>query len=163
MFLLQFFKILDKRAIGTQIRESSLLFPVIEGIHVLALAVSVGLILISDLRLIGVVLRKRSASEVWEQFFPWMTSGFVVMFITGFLLFWSHALAAYNSIAFRAKLVLLILSAVNAVVYHTTVYRKMDLWDTAPVPPAGARFAGWISLIFWAGIITMGRIMAYTF
>ena len=108
MFLLQFCKILDKSAIGTQIRESSLLFPVIEGIHVLALAFSVGLILISDLRLIGVVLRKRSASEVWEQFFPWMTSGFVVMFITGFLLFWSHALAAYNSIAFRTKLALLI-------------------------------------------------------
>jgi hypothetical protein len=163
MFLLEFCKMLDKSAIGTAIRESSLLFPAIEGVHVLALALSVGLILITDLRLIGVVLRKRPVSEVWEQFFPWMMAGFVVMFTTGFLLFWSHAMAAYNSTAFRVKLLLLILSAVNAAVYHLTVYRRMDLWDTALVPPAGARFAGWVSLIFWGGIITMGRIMAYTF
>lgn len=163
MFLLEFCKMLDKSAIGTAIRESSLLFPAIEGVHVLALALSVGLILITDLRLIGVVLRKRPVSEVWEQIFPWMMAGFGVMFTTGFLLFWSHAMAAYNSTAFRVKLLLLILSAVNAAVYHLTVYRRMDLWDTALVPPAGARLAGWVSLIFWAGIITMGRIMAYTF
>jgi hypothetical protein len=163
MFLLQFCKMLDKSAVGVQIRESTLLFPVIEGIHVLALAFSVGLILISDLRLIGVILRKRPVSEVWTQFFPWMMSGFAVMVVTGVLLFWSHALAAYNSVAFRAKLVLLVLSAVNAAVYHATIYRKMDQWDTAPVPPAGARFAGWASLLFWAGIVTMGRIMAYSF
>ncbi len=99
---------LDKSAIGTAIRESSLLFPVIEGVHVLALALSVGLILITDLRLVGVVMRKRPVSEVWEQFFPWMMAGFAVMFTTGFLLFWSHAMAAYNSMAFRVKLLLLI-------------------------------------------------------
>ena len=34
---------LDKSAIGTAIRESSLLFPVIEGVHVLALALSVAI------------------------------------------------------------------------------------------------------------------------
>ena len=163
MYLLEFCKMLDKSAIGTAIRESSLLFPVIEGVHVLALALSVGLILITDLRLMGVVMRKRPVSEIWEQFFPWMMTGFAVMFTTGFLLFWSHAMAAYNSVAFRVKLLLLILSAVNAAVYHLTVYRKMDRWDTALIPPAGARLAGWVSLIFWAGIITMGRIMAYTF
>ena len=163
MLLLQFCKVLEKSAVGTQIRESTLLFPVIEGLHVLALAFSIGLILICDLRLIGVVLRKRPASEVWSQFFPWMMAGFAVMFVTGAFLFWSHALAAYNSFAFRAKLLLLALSAVNAVVYHTTIYRKMDRWDTALVPPMGARFAGWVSLILWVGIVAMGRIMAYSF
>jgi hypothetical protein len=163
MSLLQLCKALDHSAIGTQIRESTLLFPVIEGVHVLALAFSVGLVLITDLRLIGVVLRKRAASEVWAQFSPWMISGFVVMLITGSLLFWSHAVAAYNSAAFRIKLVLLILSLVNAAVYHLTIYRKLDQWDTALVPPVQARFAGWVSLFFWAGIIAMGRIMAYTF
>jgi hypothetical protein len=162
MSLLEFCRMLDKSAMGVGIRESTLWFPLIEGVHVLALAFSVGLILISDLRLIGVILRKRTVSEVWSQFFPWMMSGFAVMTITGVFLFWSHALAAYNSIAFRTKLVLLILSAANAALYHATIYRRMDQWDTAPIPPAAARFAGWASLLFWAGIVTMGRIMAYS-
>jgi hypothetical protein len=161
--VLEVCRLLDHSAIGMDIRESSLLFPIIEGVHVLALAFSVGLILITDLRLMGVVLRNRATSEIWSQFFPWMISGFGVMFLTGSLLFWSHALSAYHSTAFRAKLVLLILSGLNAAIYHFTIYRKMDQWDAAPIPPIQARLAGWTSLILWAGVITMGRIMAYTF
>jgi len=153
---------LDRSAIGTDIRES-LLFPFIEGIHVLALSLSIGLVVITDLRLMGVVMRNRPASEIWSQFFPWMMSGFGVMFLTGALLFWSHALSAYNSAAFRVKVLLLILSGLNAAVYHFTIYRKMDQWDTCQPPPVQARLAGWTSLILWAGVITMGRIMAYTF
>jgi len=163
MSLLEACRLLDRSAIGTDIRESSLLFPVIEGIHVLALSLSVGLILITDLRLIGVVMRNRATSEIWSQFSPWMMSGFGVMFVTGAHLFWSHALSAYHSTAFRVKLLLLILSGLNAAVYHFTIYRKMDQWDTSEIPPIQARLAGWTSLILWAGVITMGRIMAYTF
>ena len=154
---------LEASSIGVDIRESSVLFPVIEGLHVLGLSVSVGLILISDLRLAGVLLHKRTAREVWSNFLPWLVPGFILMAITGGLLFWSHAYAAYQSYAFRAKLSLLILAGVNAAVYHLTVYRRMNEWDTASVPPAGARFAGWASVVLWVCIITMGRIMAYTF
>jgi len=163
MSLLEVCRLLDRSAIGRDIRESSLLFPIIEGIHVLALSLSVGLILITDLRLMGVVMRNRATSEIWSQFSPWMMSGFGVMFLTGALLFWSHALSAYHSTAFRAKLLLLILSGLNAAVYHFTIHRKMDQWDTSQTPPIQARLAGWTSLILWAGVITMGRIMAYTF
>ncbi len=154
---------LEHSSIGTNIRESSVLFPLIEGLHVLGLSISVGLILISDLRLAGVLLVKRTAREVWSSFLPWLTAGFILMGITGVLLFWSHAYAAYQSNAFRAKLVLLFLAGVNAAVYHLTVYRRMNEWDTATVPPIGARFAGWASLALWVGVITMGRIMAYSF
>jgi hypothetical protein len=163
MSIPEFCKMLEHSGIGTELRESTLLFPLVEGLHVLGLSISVGLILISDLRLAGVLLRKRAASEVWSQFLPWLTGGFILMTITGVLLFWSHAFSAYNSIAFRTKLVLLVLAAANAAYYHLTIYRKMDRWDNDLVPPAGARFAGWASLALWVGIITMGRIMAYSF
>lgn len=163
MSIVEFCKMLEASDIGTGIRESSVWFPLIEGLHVLGLSISVGLILISDLRLAGVLLRKRTAREVWSNFLPWLVPGFILMTITGVFLFWSHAYAAYQSIAFRTKLVLLFLAAVNAAVYHLTVYRRMNEWDTAPVPPAGARFAGWASVVLWIAIITMGRIMAYTF
>jgi|SRR5665213_774652 len=163
MSIPEFCKMLEASSVGTNIRESSVWFPLIEGLHVLGLSLSVGLILISDLRLAGVLLVKRTAREVWSSFLPWLTAGFILMGITGSLLFWSHAYAAYQSIAFRTKLVLLLLAAVNAAVYHLTVYRRMNEWDTAAVPPKGARFAGWASLVLWVGVITMGRIMAYSF
>lgn len=160
---LEFCRLLDRSTIGVTIRESSLLFPLIEGVHVLALSFSVGMVLITDLRLMGFVMRDRPVSEIWSQFSPWMLSGFGIMFLTGALLFWSHALSAYHSTAFRVKLLLLIVSGVNAALYHATIYRKLGHWDNSPLPPLAARFAGWVSLLLWAGVITMGRIMAYTF
>ena len=163
MSILEFCTLLDKSEFAINIRESSVLFPLIEGTHLLGLGLSVGLIIVMDLRLAGLIMRKRSASEVWVQLFPWMMSGFAAMFVTGALLFWSHALAAYSSFAFRTKLILLALSGLNAAFYHMTVYRRRSEWDSDLVPPAGARFAGYTSLILWAGIIAMGRIMAYSF
>lgn len=154
---------LDHSRIGVTIRESSLLFPLIEGVHVLALSLSIGVLLITDLRLMGFAMRDRPVSEIWSQFSPWMLSGFAVMFVTGALLFWSHALSAYHSTAFRVKLLLLVASGLNAALYHLTIFRRMEQWDTDPLPPLPARFAAWASLFLWAGVITMGRIMAYTF
>jgi hypothetical protein len=71
-------------------------------------------------------------------------------------------LKAYHSVFFRAKLCLLLLAGVNAIVYHLTIYRRMNKWEKKLVP-AQARLAGWLSLIIWAGIIAAGRTMAYTF
>jgi len=148
---------------STALRESTYIFPIIETAHVLGLSLSVGLLVVSDLRLIGVVMGRRPASEVFRQLAPWMLAGFTIMFASGILLFWSQAFKAYNSIFFRTKLCLLLLAAVNAGVYHLTIYRRMGEWENKLVPPSQARLAGWLSLVLWAGIIAAGRTMAYTF
>jgi hypothetical protein len=85
------------------------------------------------------------------------------MFITGILLFWSSAFKAYESAWFRAKLVMLLLAGINALAFEYTSRPSIAEWDASPQPPIQARMAGWISLILWAGIITAGRTMAYTF
>ena len=87
--------------IGTSIRESIWVFPIIETIHVLALSISVGLLLVSDLRLMGYIMKRRPVSEVYEQIKPWMFTGFAIMTITGIFLFWCQAVKAYNSIFFQ--------------------------------------------------------------
>lgn len=149
--------------IGTTIRESTWTFPIIETTHVIALSISVGLILVTDLRLIGAILRKRPFSEVWAQLKPWFTAGFIIMFLSGIFLFWSQALKAYESFFFRTKIVLLILAGINALVFEYSSRPSLAEWDTAAVPPPQARLAGWLSIILWAGIIAAGRTMAYTF
>jgi len=156
-------KTLQYSDIGTSIRESTWTFPIVETTHVIGLSISVGLILITDLRLIGAILRKRAFSEVWGQLKPWFTVGFIIMFISGILLFWSQALKAYQSIYFRAKIVFLILAGINALVFEYTSRPSLAQWDTAAVPPVQARLAGWLSIILWAGIIAAGRTMAYSF
>lgn len=71
-------------------RNATLLFPVLEGTHVLALALSVGTIVALDLRLVGWGTRKTPVSTIFEPLRLWSLLGFGLMFLTGLLLFWSE-------------------------------------------------------------------------
>src|ERR1700677_5155973 len=110
--------------IGTSIRESIWVFPIIETTHVLALSISVGLLLVSDLRLMGYIMKRRPVSEVYEQINPWMFVGFGIMVVTGVFLFWCQAVKAYNSIFFKAKIILLVLAAINGLAFERALYRR---------------------------------------
>lgn len=148
---------------GVGIRESTLMFPVIEGTHAIGIALSVGVLLIMDLRLAGVLMRREPVSEISNQLMPWSLGGFVIMFITGALLFWSQAMKAYGSIFFRIKLALLVLAAINALVFELKLRRSIATWDTAEKPPFRVRMAGVMGIALWAGVIAAGRTMAYNF
>jgi hypothetical protein len=163
MSLLEMCEWLENTQIGTGIRESLWVFPIIESTHVLALAVSVGAILWFDLRTLGVNMRGYSISRVYRQVQPLMMVGFFFMFLTGILLFWAHAVQSYNNVFFRFKLAAMIMAGINAAYYHFKTQRGIAEWDKSPVPPRSVRVAGLLSLIFWAGVVASGRLMAYTF
>lgn len=154
---------LQETKFATAITESNWLFPCIEGSHILALSLSVGMIAIFDLRLLGLAFRGEPAARIMKQLVPWSMIGFAVMFITGGLLFITQAGKAYGNPFFRTKILLLGLLGINAAVYQAKFYPKMSDWDAAGVTPAGARVCAWLSLIAWIGVIVCGRTMAYEF
>ena len=149
--------------VGTGIRESIWVFPIIEGTHLLGIALSVGLLCWFDLRLLGITLLDQPVSKVWQQVMPVAFVGFTLMFISGLFLFWAEAITAYHSVHFWIKIGLLVLAGVNALRFETTAHRNMAEWDQAPVPPLNARLTGAISLILWMAIVITGRTMAYNF
>ena len=160
MALLDVCQWLQDTAWATGVRESAYTYPIVEGSHVMGLALSVGSVLWFDLRLLGLTMRSDRVSEVFHQVRPWMLLGFAIMFTTGALLFAARAVDAYESVYFRIKIGLLVLGALNVVLFHATVDRQREQWDTGR-PPLRARLAGGISLVLWFGIIAAGRIMAY--
>lgn len=149
--------------LATTIAESNWLFPVVEGSHILTLPIAVGLVFMFDLRLLGFAFRGDTAGPMVKQLLRWSWIGFAITFVTGGLLFITQADKAYNNAFFRAKLVLLVLLAINAVVYHRAFESKMAIWDSTTKPPLGARFCGGFSLVFWIAVIFCGRTMAYQF
>jgi len=161
MSILSICQYIDSTATSTAFRESLYVFPIVEGTHVVSLAISVGLIIWFDLRLAGLILTKQPVSAVFRPIRPFMLIGFGVMFITGGILFWGLALRCYGSPFFWAKMIMLILAGINISVYHLTIDRRRAEWDDQPIPPLQARIAGFASLILWALIITVGRMMAY--
>lgn len=159
MILFEICQWLQDSTLGTALRESRYMFPLVETTHVLGLAASVGIILMTDLRLIGATLTSEPVADVMKQLRAWMLSGFAVMFLSGGLLFWCEAEKLYSSPTFRAKLIFLFLAGVNALVFETTIGKSVLDWNK--IVPARAKFAGWASLICWAAVIIFGRWTAY--
>jgi len=147
--------------IGTSIRQSIWVFPIIETIHVLGLTLLVGTVAILDLRLLGLILKREQVARVAGQILPLTWAGFAVMFVSGFLLFWAEAAKCYANPAFRLKLLLLILVGLNPLIFHLTIYRSVLSWNERVVTPVRARLAALFSLTLWSGIVCAGRAIAY--
>jgi len=147
--------------IGTSIRESLFVFPIIEATHVLALGLSVGTLVWFDLRLLGWIMPDQPISKIHRQVMPWAVVGFVLMFLSGSLLFWANALKAYTSLYFRLKFLFLFLAGLNAIAFEFATKRSIQSWDSAPAIPRKVKLAGILSILLWIAVITFGRATAY--
>ena len=148
-------------AIGTAISESLFLFPLIEGIHLLGLALSFGLILFTDLRLVGLFLPQVPVSTVLNALRRWIFTGFGLTFGTGFLLFWAEAEKMVANPAFLFKCAAIVIALANAVLFELRFARRGLAWVDQATAPAAARAAGWISLSFWTAATIGGRLIPY--
>ena len=88
---------LEQTAVGTSIRESLWLFPIIETVHIFGIILLVGATSILDLRLMGLTFRDEPVSKLANQFLPWAWAGFLTQVITGLLLFSSEATKMYGN------------------------------------------------------------------
>ena len=161
MDLLPLFQWLEGTAWSVGIRESTLLYPIVETTHVLTLCLFLGLIAMMDLRLLGVGLRGVPVSEVAGRLLPVALVGFVVMALSGAGLFYSGPVRASGNIFFRIKMIMIALAGINALLFHLTVYKRLADWDNDPMPPLRARAAGFCSLLLWSGVLICGRMQAY--
>lgn len=159
--LLSFAEWLDAQAWSTALHESLYMYPWIESTHVLTLMLFAGTLIAVDLRLLGVAFRDVPVSEMTSRMLPWTVAGFVIMVITGVLLFYAIPVRTYQSLWFRIKVVLLVVAGLNAWYMHRKIMANRTEWDTAPKPPRGARLSAAVSLTAWAGVIITGRFIAY--
>jgi hypothetical protein len=142
------------------LHESLYAYTIIETVHVLAITLFVGTIALVDLRLLGRAFAETPVSQMLDRVLPWTILGFVVMLATGLLLFYAIPVRTFHSVWFRTKMVLLVAGAVNIWLFHRRVDRDRARWDMGPTP-AAARVSAVVSLCVWAGVIVMGRMIAY--
>jgi hypothetical protein len=151
---------LENLAIPTAIRDSGSLFPTLETIHVLALAVVVGSIATVDLRLIGLTQKDQPAWLVTERALPWTWGGFLFAAASGLLLFSSSAVKYAANPFLLIKFGLLALAGLNMAAFHYGAGRAMTHWPEGQAPNA-ARIAGGLSLVLWVAIVAAGRWIGF--
>jgi len=157
MDLLFFFDWCEKSALGSAIRGSLWLFPVIESVHLLTLALIGGAVLLVDLRLLGLGLRRQSVAQLARDIQPWLAGGLIVMVVSGLLLFSSEAIKCYYSIAFRTKMAFLL----PAILFTFTV-RRAAVADETRMKPSWRRVVAVVSLALWTVVGASGRWIGFS-
>jgi hypothetical protein len=140
------------------------LYPSVETIHIVGIALLFGSIAVLDVRLLG-FSRHISARTLAKHVLPWTLCSFLLIVPSGLLMFTAHATEFIDSEVFILKLGLILAAGLNAALFHTITFRTADVWDSEEMrklpPPPSARLAGVLSLLLWISVIACGRLLAY--
>jgi hypothetical protein len=152
---------LEQTALGTAVRESSYLFPAFETVHVLAMAIVVGSIMMVDVRLLNLGWRDRPVPQMLSEVLPWTVGAFLLAAVSGGVLFTSNAVGYMSNGLFLAKGVLLLIIGVNILAIHGGPLRRAAEWAPDYVP-AAAKLSGAVSLVGWSIVVVLGRWVGFT-
>jgi hypothetical protein len=148
------FQWIEHSWLGTSVNNSLWAFAAIEAVHLLALAVIGGAVLIVDLRLLGFGLRRQPVAQLARDAEPWLRVSLLGMILTGVPLMASLAASKYYvNDAFWVKMVFLFL----AIVYTFTVRRRVIYMDEARLNGALAKAVAIVSVLLWSGVGIAGR------
>ena len=157
--IVEFLEWVQGTALSVSIAEKW--FPVVEALHVVALATVAGSIFMVDSRLLGVASAKLPFTYVSDRLLPWTWGAFVAAAITGTLMFMGNAMTYYANTPFRVKMLLLVLAGLNMLFFQRVTFCGVATWNSDR-PPAAARAAGLISIALWCGVIAFGRWIGFT-
>jgi len=143
------------------LHESLYLYSWIESTHVLSICLFFGTLLFVDLRLTGRVFNNLSVSEVNSKVLPLTIFGFLVMSLTGLLLFYAIPVRNYQNIFFRTKMLLIVIAGVNAFFFHRRMSKEAKIWDKDSSIPSSMKNSAMTSLVLWSSVIITGRMIAY--
>jgi hypothetical protein len=152
---------IQSTAFFTEMRGSAFVYPAIMSLHLVAIAIFGGMVLMTNMRLLGLAMRRRSVSDVVNQFRNLKRIGLVLIAACGILMLGSKAEEYYYNSFFRIKMLLLALIFIHGWIFRGGVYDKTAEIDLARRIPGRAKLAAILSLLLWAGVACAGRGIGY--
>ena len=150
---------MEQSYIGQMMRDSSWLFPGAEILHFFGLCLLIGSLMVVDLRLLGVI-RDMSYQSIY-RFLPISLIGFGINLLTGILFCFTDPFRYYPNIAFRVKMLLIVLAGLNALWFKFKIH-PLTLDNPAEADASKtAKLVAALSLLLWFGVIVMGRMIPY--
>lgn len=153
--------LLQDSLLGEMVRNIQYLYPMLESIHILGIALLVGPAFIFDLRLLGAGQRIVPVTTAAQCLLPISHIGLLIVAITGIALLSAQANIVAAAGAAPWKLGLIIVAGINVLVFHKGIYRTVADWDIQAPVPVLAKVSALISALAWTGVIIAGRFLAY--
>ena len=153
---------IDQTPFGKYTRESLYMFPIVETLHIFGIVLLLSSAFLLDLRLFGAgPMRDQPVTKLARWILPWVWSGFAIQLVSGSLMFSAEATRSALNLLFWVKMFLILLAGVNALVFHTIMYKTVQTWKEDRVAPLGARIYGVLSISMWLVIIGLGRWFSF--
>jgi hypothetical protein len=134
-------------------------WPTLESLHFLALCTLMGSLLIMDLRLIG--FHRIIPLRAVHSLMPVAIVSFLINLITGVGFLFGDPYTYAANYAFWVKMSLILLAGINFLVYFTKVEPVVIKLGPNDPTPAMAKVVGTLSLLFWFGVLSYGRLLPY--
>ena len=152
------FQWLERTSLSVAINESLWAFAVVEAIHLLALAVIGGAVLVVDLRLLGFAFQRQKVADLARIAQPWFLWSLFGMLLTGFILFLSLAASKYYvHTYFWVKMYFL----AGAMIFSFTVRQWIIMGDDVRANSGLAKVVAVVSLFLWTGVGLAGKAIGY--
>lgn len=129
-------------------------FPLTECFHITSFALSIGTIMLVDLRLLGLGMRSQDTRKLLKDTSLWTLAGLIVVITSGLLIFSSDPIHYLYNEAFRWKVTLLLI----AIVYNYTIHRKVAM---SQYSPAAGIVTGAVSMLLWVSVVFGGLWIAF--
>jgi hypothetical protein len=145
------------RTVGSFVTETPWMWPTCETLHFVGLSLLLGVVLLVDLRVLGVV--KGVSFKSLHRLLPWAAFGFGVNVVTGLLFFVGIPGQYTGNPAFYWKVGLVMLAGLNAL-YFTLLDEP---WSLGPGEdaPLTAKIAAGSAMVLWVGVMYFGSMLPF--
>jgi hypothetical protein len=150
----EFFTWLVNSPVSRTMNAAEWVFPAVQSCHFMGFALSIGTIAITDLRMLGLGMRRQKPGEIAADLEGWTRAGIAVMLVTGFLMFSTDAVGYHYNPSFQFKMGCL----TAALLFHFTLHRRATREGVSPIL---AKLAAATSLLLWTGVVAGGRMIAF--
>lgn len=152
---------LQGTSLSTAIQSTLWMVPAIQCVHIIAIGVLVGAFFMVDMRVLGVVGRDQSVAQVSRRYAPWFWCALLVLLTTGVLLIIGEPRRELLSFSFWAKMALLAIGIVVALVFQQHLRSDPARWEGDAAAPPLTKVLALLSILVWIGIMFMGRFIAF--
>lgn len=137
--------------------QYSWFIPAVQSIHIVAIAILVGSVLMINLRLLKLAGTDQTLRQTANRFGPWLTAALGVLLASGLLLVIGEPVRELITFSFWFKMFLVAVGTAIAAIFRIRLSRNGEtLADSG-----GIRVLAVVTLLIWIGVIFLGRLIAY--
>ncbi len=143
------------------IDENFWVIPIIQSIHILAISLTFGSVLMVNLRILGVAGTNRTMARTAHRYIPWVWWGLLTLLLTGIGMTIGEPVRELTNPCFWMKMILIIVAASISLWFQGSVRRNADRWELTSGGRAVMKTGAGAVIVLWCLIMVLGRWIAY--